>query len=120
MHRGDSTRCNHRHKIPPCAVLVPPGITAPDGSAVRERECLQPPAEAKIDESVLHKIVGNYLLQRRWTVDRRHRGLPTAGHAYRAGAPDDQIDVLGVVVQFDAGVIGFCSGPLIVERPCAA
>ena len=91
-----------------------------DASAVGEREGLQPLAEMNVEVPLLLGVVGDDLVQRRRSADGGGRGLAAAGRGHRASAADHQVDVLGVVVQFDACVVGLRGGALIVECPSPA
>src|SRR5271165_4067765 len=103
------SRCGG-HRAGSCFDVVTP-------LTVGEGEGLQLLAETHFEVSIGDVFPGGELVHVRWPADWYDGGPPVSGHVQGAGAADDEVDVLGVVVQFDAGLIAAGGGALVVQCP---
>ena len=65
-------------------------------------------------------VTGGDLTQQWRPADGQVGGVPLPVHGHGAVAAGDEVDILGVVVQFDAGGVAAGGGTLIVQGPGAA
>src|SRR6516165_12622096 len=92
----------------------------PGWLTVCEGEDLQSSIRPHLQRSWPGLLGGNDLVQVRRPGDRKRCGLAILPDGERAGSARNDVDVLGVVVQPDAGIVAVGGGTLVIENPRAA
>src|SRR5262249_54746384 len=88
--------------------------------AVRKGKYLQPLAGPDLQRSGGHLVAGDNLVTGRRAADRQRGWLSVPYHREGPAPTRDDVDVFGMVIEFDGRVVTVGRGALIVQRPRTA